>query len=62
MQRDFDVTKKKLDETEQQLREANVDRWKLKKWVAKLRRRTDSICKQLGSLRVGNLTSARIMS
>ncbi|KAF8555981.1 hypothetical protein OG21DRAFT_1521398 [Imleria badia] len=51
IQRDFDVTKRKLDETEQCLREANADRWKLKKWVAKLRGRLDSIYKQLGLLR-----------
>jgi len=51
IQREFDLTKRKLDETEQRLREANVDRGKLKKWGDTLVRRIDSIYRQLGLLR-----------
>lgn len=58
IQREFDLTKRKLDETEQRLREANVDKGKLKKWGDTLVRRVDSIYKQLGLLRVCNLTSS----
>ncbi|KAG6381664.1 hypothetical protein JVT61DRAFT_265 [Boletus reticuloceps] len=51
IQREFDLTKRKLDETEQRLREANGDRWKLNRLVDKLHRRIDSIYNQLGMLR-----------
>lgn len=61
IQREFDLTKRKLDETEQRLREANVDKGKLKKWGDTLVRRIDSIYRQLGLLRVCNLTSLNIM-
>lgn len=52
IQREFDFTKKKLDETEQHLREANADKSRLQKWVDKLRRRLDLIYEQLGVMRV----------
>lgn len=50
LEREFSFTKRKLDETEQRLREANADRSKLTRWVASLRRRIDMIYSRLGGL------------
>lgn len=57
IQRNFDLTKKKLDETERYLQEANADRGRLNEWGNTLLRRVESIYGQLGLLCVRTLTS-----
>jgi len=47
----LNLTKRKLDETELHLQEANADRGKLKRWVDKLRGQVDAFYSQFGLLR-----------
>lgn len=57
IQKEFDITKKKLDETEQRLREANADNGKLKRWGDRLQRQIESVCRTVGLLRVRGFSS-----
>ncbi|KAG8220984.1 hypothetical protein J3R82DRAFT_2492 [Butyriboletus roseoflavus] len=51
IQREFKLTKRKLDETEKWLREANADRGRLNEWVNTLLGRVETIYGQLGLMR-----------